>query len=109
MNNDISMRILVMFDLPTNTKKERKDAARFRTKLQKLGFLMIQYSVYVRALRGIDKKDSITRKIKSKLPPTGNVRMLVITEKQYENMEILIGEPKSISETLSARPGVIDF
>ncbi|RAX54515.1 CRISPR-associated endonuclease Cas2 [Helicobacter sp. 16-1353] len=103
------MRILVMFDLPTNTKAERKKAARFRKELQNLGFFMIQYSVYVRVVRGNERQQSVANKVKAHLPPKGSVRMLTITEKQYENMDILIGEPKSKSEKITGEQLLFEF
>ena len=42
------MWLFVMFDLPVLTKKERKDAALFRKNLEKDGFTMHQFSVYIR-------------------------------------------------------------
>ena len=42
------MWLLVFFDLPTETKKERKAAADFRKKLLSDGFTMFQFSIYVR-------------------------------------------------------------
>ena len=42
------MWVLVFFDLPTETKKERKAAADFRKKLLSDGFLMFQFSIYIR-------------------------------------------------------------
>ena len=68
MNSEILMRIMVMFDLPVGSKKERKEAAKFRSSLLKCGFFMLQFSVYARIVRGYDKAEVITNKIKSKLP-----------------------------------------
>lgn len=42
------MRLMVMFDLPTDTSQQRKQYRQFRKKLLNEGFIMIQYSVYVR-------------------------------------------------------------
>lgn len=42
------MWVLVFFDLPTETKKEKKAYADFRKNLQKDGFTMFQFSIYVR-------------------------------------------------------------
>ena len=42
------MWLFVFFDLPTHTKTERRHAAQFRKALEKDGFAMMQYSVYVR-------------------------------------------------------------
>ena len=52
MKNRISeyrvMWVLVFFDLPTDTKKERKVAADFRKALLQDGFVMFQFSIYIR-------------------------------------------------------------
>ena len=101
MNSEILMRIMVMFDLPVGSKKERKEDAKFRSSLLKCGFFMLQFSVYARIVRGYDKAEVITNKIKSKLPSKGNVRMITITEKQYANMVVLKGKPKNSTEKLS--------
>ena len=42
------MRVVVLFDLPTNTKGERRAATQFRKFLLDDGFNMLQYSVYTR-------------------------------------------------------------
>lgn len=103
------MRIMVMFDLPVKSKKERKEATKFRNYLLKCGFFMLQFSVYARVVRGYDKAETIAKKIKSELPSKGNVRMLTITEKQYANMVVLKGEPKSSSEKLSLERSLFEF
>ena len=76
MNERISeyrvMWVLVFFDLPTDTKKERKAAAEFRKQLIKDGFIMFQFS----------------RRVKSILPPLGQVGILSITDKQFGAMEL---------------------
>lgn len=109
MNSEILMRIMVMFDLPVGSKKERKEAAKFRSSLLKCGFFMLQFSVYARIVRGYDNAEVITNKIKSKLPSKGNVRMIIITEKQYANMVVLKGEPKNSTEKLSLEKSLFEF
>ena len=100
------MRILVCFDLPVKEPKERKEAAKFRKFLQNDGYHMLQYSVYVRLCNGMDSVQTHKRRIKAELPSHGSVRLIILTEKQYENIEILLGEPnyldsETIKETLS--------
>ncbi|MBQ8820344.1 CRISPR-associated endonuclease Cas2, partial [Campylobacter sp.] len=90
-------------------KKERKEAAKFRSSLLKCGFFMLQFSVYARIVRGYDKAEVITNKIKSKWPSKGNVRMITITEKQYANMVVLKGEPKNSTEKLSLEKSLFEF
>ena len=85
------MRILVFFDLPVTTAKDRREATRFRKFLLTDGYHMIQYSVYARICNGIDAVEKHRLRIKQNLPDNGAIRMLVITEKQYEAIEILLG------------------
>ena len=109
MNNGVYMRIIVMFDLPVQSKKQRREATTFRNLLLKLGFIMLQFSVYVRICKGIEKNNSLVEKIKKSLPKGGNIRALSITEKQYEDMVILIGESKSSSEKMNLKRSLFEF
>lgn len=86
------MRLFVFFDLPTNTKKQRKYATRFRKHLLKEGFMMLQYSVYVRVCKGQEIVNLYTNRLEDNLPKEGHIRVLQITDKQYERMKILIGD-----------------
>ncbi len=86
------MRIMVFFDLPVQTKKQRREATRFRNFLLTDGYHMIQYSVYARVCNGTDAVEKHRRRIKDNLPDNGSIRMLVITEKQYESIDILLGK-----------------
>lgn len=86
------MRILVFFDLPVKTKKERREATQFRNFLLNDGYHMIQYSVYARVCNGMDAVSKHRTRLRQNLPYNGSIRMLVITEKQFEAIEILIGK-----------------
>ena len=85
------MRMLVFFDLPVKTGAERRSAARFRNFLLSDGYHMIQYSVYARVCNGMDAVKKHSTRLRNNLPDNGSVRLLVITEKQFESIEILIG------------------
>lgn len=85
------MRILVFFDLPVKSKSERREATRFRNFLLNDGFIMLQYSVYVRICNGVDAVNKHKERVRRNLPDNGSVRLLVITEKQYEAIEIMLG------------------
>jgi CRISPR-associated protein Cas2 len=86
------MRLIVFFDLPVNTRRERKAYARFRKFLLKDGYTMLQYSVYTRICNGEDAVQKHLRRLKENLPNVnGAIRSLKITEKQFENMDILLG------------------
>ena len=80
--------VMVFFDLPTETKKDRKNAASFRKKLLNDGFIMFQYSVYIRFSTSRENADIHTKRIKTALPPLGKVGILQITDKQFGMMEV---------------------
>ena len=80
------MWLFVLFDLPTSTKKERKEAAGFRKKLLKDGFTMMQYSVYTRHCASKESADVHIKRIKKGLPDAGQVSIAQITDKQYGNI-----------------------
>ncbi len=87
-----AMWIFAMFDLPTDTKKARKDYTDFRKNLLKDGFKMLQYSVYVRHCSSEENADVHYKRIKSFLPPDGEVRILSITDKQFGKMAAFWGK-----------------
>lgn len=99
------MRIIVMFDLPTATTEDKREYLHFRTGLIKLGFDMLQFSVYSRITRNNDDARKYINKVKSILPPVGSVRVLQVTEKQYAGMIIMLGE-KTPTENLLTTPFV---
>lgn len=80
------MWLLVMFDLPVTTKKERKEAALFRKNLEKDGFVMHQFSVYIRFCGSLESTQVHIKRIRSFTPETGQVSILSITDKQYSNI-----------------------
>lgn len=88
------MRILVFFDLPVQTKQQRKVATSFRNFLIKDGYHMIQFSIYARVCNGNDAVRKHKERIYLHIPANGSIRMLTITEKQYESIEILVGPLK---------------
>lgn len=77
------MWLFVFFDLPTNTKKERKAAGRFRKNLLQDGFTMMQYSVYIRHCASKESATVHEKRIKSVIPEKGQVSILSVTDKQY--------------------------
>jgi CRISPR-associated protein Cas2 len=91
------MWLVVLFDLPVGTKKERKAATRFRLKLLDLGFEMTQYSVYLRFCAGKESAESYERKIEQAMPASGKVHIIAITDKQYENIRTYRGRNREQS------------
>jgi CRISPR-associated protein Cas2 len=83
-----NMWVLVMFDLPTETNKQRKQAALFRKRLLEDGFVMFQFSMYLRFCPSLENAQVHVRRTKLMLPKEGKVGMITITDKQWERMEL---------------------
>lgn len=84
------MWVLVLFDLPTDTKKERKAAAKFRKELLGDGFTMFQFSIYIRNCPSVENADVHIGRVKRSLPEYGKVGIISITDKQFSNMELFV-------------------
>ena len=82
------MWVMVMFDLPVGTNRQRKVAARFRKDLLEDGFWMLQFSVYARPCPSQENARAHFLRVKRWLPPAGQVRMIQITDKQFARMEL---------------------
>ena len=91
------MWIFVFFDLPTETIKDRKAAARFRKGLIQDGFAMYQFSIYLRHCPSRENAEVHKKRVKQMLPKNGKVGILTITDKQFGNMEMFISnKPETI-------------
>lgn len=88
------MWLFVFFDLPVVTKKERKIAATFRKNLMKDGFVMLQFSVYIRHCASKESLEVHIKRVKSIVPETGMVSMLSVTDKQYGDIVNFWGKEK---------------
>lgn len=86
------MWLLVFFDLSTETKKDRKAAAMFRKRLMGDGFVMFQFSIYIRHCASIENAAVHTKRVKSFLSEYGQVGILCITDKQFGNLELFHGK-----------------
>ncbi len=85
------MRMIVFFDLPTETAEDRRAYRSFRNGLIKSGFLMMQESVYCKLLLN-STADQLARENLRKLrPPRGLVQIMTVTEKQFSKIEYLTG------------------
>lgn len=85
------MWVLVLFDLPTETKKEKREYAQFRKRLIEDGFTMFQFSIYIRHTMSKENANAHIRRVKSFLPPTGKVCIICITDKQFGEIELFYG------------------
>ena len=85
------MWVFVFFDLPTDTKKDRKNYARFRKNLIRDGFYMLQFSIYARHSSSRENAEIHLKRVKSFLPPKGEIILFTLTDKQFGMMEFFRG------------------
>ena len=86
------MWVLTMFDLPTDSKPARRQYALFRKMLLNDGFAMMQYSVYIRHCASRENAAVHISRVEAAVPPDGEVRVITITDKQFERMRVFWGK-----------------
>ena len=89
------MWVIVLFDLPTDTAKARKQYTKFRKYLLDDGFSMMQYSVYIRHCASDENAQVHVKRVKCRLPPDGEVRIIRITDKQFGNIDVFYGKKRA--------------
>lgn len=93
-----AMWVIALFDLPVDTPVAVKAANDFRKHLKEDGFRMMQYSVYGRHCPSDENAEVHVKRIVSFLPPDGEVRILKVTEKQFERMMVFLGKMRKPPE-----------
>jgi CRISPR-associated protein Cas2 len=94
------MWVLVFFDLPTETKKDRKSYAKFRKDILAGGFQMFQFSMYIRHCTSQENAATHVNRVKKILPSKGHVGIMSVTDRQFGMMEIFKGtEPAAAPVT----------
>lgn len=83
--------VIVFFDLPVVTKKDRKIYARFRKDIMGDGFSMFQFSIYLRHCPSRENADTHINRVKRILPQQGHIGIMTVTDKQFASMEIFQG------------------
>lgn len=86
------MWVLVFFDLPTATKKDRKEAARFRKEIMADGFTMFQFSIYIRHCASSENAAVHVKRVRALMPDYGKIGILTITDKQFEGIQLFYGK-----------------
>lgn len=100
------MRLIVMFDLPTLTESNKHTYTKFHKFLLQDGFTMMQFSIYSRICKNGDDVFKHVNRIKLHVPEDGNVRLLQVTEKQYENMIMFCGK-QNFEEKIGINPLIV--
>lgn len=89
------MRTMVFFDLPNIYAKDKKNYLKFRKYLLNEGFIMMQESVYSKIVMNSQQSELLLDRLRKKAPKKGLIQVLTITEKQYSQIEYIIGEHNS--------------
>ena len=90
------MRLMVFFDLPMLTDKDRREYNRFHKYLLKNGFIMMQKSVYTKLVVNNVTSAAVKQRIRDNVPNDGIVELLEITENQFSKIEYLVGEEQQL-------------
>lgn len=85
------MRTIIFFDLPNVYSIDKRNYNRFRKYLIKEGFIMLQESVYSKISLNNQQSDALIQRIKKNSPRKGVIQLLTITEKQYSNIQYILG------------------
>ena len=86
------MRVLVLFDMPVSSSAERKAYTHFRKFLIRNGFVMMQESVYSKIVPNVSVAKAVMNKVRREGTGKGLIQMMMITEKQYAQIELVAGE-----------------
>ncbi|EJE4092290.1 CRISPR-associated endonuclease Cas2 [Enterococcus faecalis] len=98
---------MCLFDLPFETKQEQKEYRIFRKNLLENGFIMLQYSIYYRSLPNRSALKKYETILKRKVPRSGNVRLLYVSEIQFQDMLLLAGSRSHQEEAVGVRRLVV--
>lgn len=98
------MRILLMYDLPSTSKQAQKIYREFNSFLLRNGFYMLQWSVYCCFAKSYMTAKLIIAKVKKHSPVLGDVRCLMITEKQYQEITFFSGKPSFQEKLFTPEP-----
>lgn len=101
------MRLVLFFDLPVKTAKQRKSYRHFVKDLKTLGFYSIQYSVFVKMSMDQRAAEAAVLDVKKVLPSEGHVAVLTITEKQFSSIEYLLGEKET--DVINSQDKVVEL
>lgn len=90
------MRVVVMFDLPTDTSMDRRHYRWFRKFLINEGFVMMQESIYTKVCINMNAVRQVEANVRKNRPPKGVVQLMTVTERQFAGMEYVVGEENNI-------------
>lgn len=101
------MRMILIYDLPMIEDMDRKLYGQFHKKLKKLGFYMIQYSVYTKVLQNDSTYLQMEKKLAQVIPSKGNIVIMQLTEKQFQNLKYVRGEKNRFESIVGGKELVV--
>ena len=99
------MRTILFFDLPTLTLIGQRNYRKFVKGIKKLGFYMLQESIYVKMSIDSQLAESVINKVKLLSPSKGSIMVLTITEKQFSQIQFILGE--NVSNIISSDERIV--
>ncbi|MGT2912081.1 CRISPR-associated endonuclease Cas2 [Streptococcus cameli] len=102
-----AMRLMCFFDLPMETTQEKRVYRQFRKELLANGFEMLQFSVYYRTCPNRSFAKKFYKRLAESSLPSGNVRLLAVTEKQFSEMVLIVGGKTRQEEVISDKKLVV--
>jgi len=98
-----AMWLFTVYDLPVDTREQRREHARFRKDLKREGFMMLQFSVYARYCPSEEGSQVYRKRVRAFLPAHGQVRLISITDRQFAKMEVFFGKSRRPAEDKPAQ------
>lgn len=93
------MVLLVCFDLPRDTKENRRDAQKYHNQLIELGFTMKQFSVYEREIQQVSTRERVIESLKVNLPSSGAITLYLLPDEVNDSQITILGE-NAIKKTI---------
>ena len=101
------MRVILIYDLPVVEEQDRRVYTKFHKNLISLGFYMLQFSVYTKVIQNDSSFKQLSNKLDRIIPNKGNIIILKITEKQYQDMIYLTGEKNKFDMLVGGKELVV--
>lgn len=100
------MRLLVILS-PTDKWGTKTEYTKIRKFLQRDGYIRIAPEVYMRIVQNRKASEKHYRRIDEVAPKTGVVRLLRLTEKQYNNIYMVTGEADYQEKTVGVNCHIV--
>lgn len=100
---------MIMYDFPMHTKEDVRIYTRFRKQLLKIGYYQMQESVYIKSVNNTERVSTIEKQVKLLAPQSAHIRMLILTESQFQKMKIISGEESLSERIVMKKTPILEF